>query len=59
MYYRADVYKESVLSNTFTANSVDVLKSKAEPYIKDKKVTFIEVTEVKTIGHFKLPAEIE
>ena len=53
MYYRADVYKDAVVKNSFIANSVDVLKSKAEPYIKDDKVTQIVVSEVKDIGFFK------
>ena len=59
MYYRADVYKDAVVKNSFIANSVDVLKSKAEPYIKDDKVTQIVVSEVKDIGFFKVPSELE
>lgn len=48
MYYRADIYKDAVVKNSFIANSVEVLKSKAEPYIKDNKVTQIVVSEVNT-----------
>lgn len=59
MYYRAEVYKDSVVKNSFIANSVEVLKSKAEPYIKDDKVTRIVVSKVEDIGYFKLPSELE
>lgn len=59
MYYRADVYIDSVLRNSFIANSVEVLKVKAEPFIKDEKITQITVSEVNEIGFFKLPKEIE
>lgn len=59
MYYRAEVYKDSVVKNSFIANSVEVLKSKAEPYIKDDKVTRIVVSKVEDIGYFKLPSEFE
>ena len=59
MYYRADVYIDSVLINSFIANSVEVLKVKAEPFIKDEKITQIIVSEVNEIGFFKLPKEIE
>ena len=38
-YYRAEIYKESIISNSFIAGSVEVLKMKAEPYIRDDKVT--------------------
>lgn len=59
MYYRADVYKDAVIKNSFIANSIEVLKSKAEPYIKDDKTTQIVVSEVKDIGFFKVPTELE
>ena len=59
MYYRADVYRDSVLRNSFIANSVEVLKVKAEPFIKDEKITQIIVSEVNEIGFLKLPKEIE
>ena len=59
MYYRAEVYKDSVVTNRFIANSVEVLKCKEEPYIKDDKVTQIVVSEVKDIGFFKVPSELE
>lgn len=59
MYYRADVYIDSVLRNSFIANSVEVLKVKSQPFIEDEKVTLIEVSKVEDIGFFKLPAEIE
>ena len=59
MYYRADVYIDSVLRTSFIAGSVEVLKVKAEPYIKDEKITQIIVSEVNEIGFFKIPAEIE
>lgn len=59
MYYRADVYRDSVLSNSFIAGSIKVLKSKAEPFIKNDRVTQVVVSEVCEIGFFKLPKEIE
>ena len=59
MYYRADVYIDSVRRNSFIAGSVEVLKMKAEPFIKDEKITQIIVSEVNEIGFFKIPAEIE
>lgn len=59
MYYRADVYIDSVLRTSFIAGSIEVLKVKAEPFIKDEKITQIIVSEVNKIGFFKLPKEIE
>ena len=59
MYYRADVYIDSVIINSFIANSIKVLKIKAEPFIKDEKITEIIVSQVNEIGFFKLPKEIE
>lgn len=59
MYYRADVYQDSTIRNSFIANSIEVLKIKADPYIRDEKVTQILVSEVNEIGFFKLPKEIE
>ena len=59
MYYRADGYRDSVIRNSFIANSIEVLKIKAEPFIKDEKITQIIVSEVNEIGFFKLPKEIE
>ena len=59
MYYRADVYRDSVLRNSFIANSVEVLKVKAQPHIENEKVTQIVVSKVQEIGFFKIPAEIE
>ena len=54
MYYRADVYKDAVVKNSFIANSVDVLKSKAEPYISNDNVDKIIVRKVEEIGYFKV-----
>lgn len=59
MYYRADVYRDAVRSNSFIAGSIDVLKAKSEPYIKDSEYTQIVVSEVNEIGFFKLPKELE
>lgn len=59
MYYRADIYIDSVIINSFIAGSIEVLKAKAEPFIKDDKITQIIVSEVNEIGFFKLPKEIE
>lgn len=56
MYYRADVYIDAVRKNSFIANSIEVLKVKAQPYIENEKVTQIVVSEVKDIGYFKVPA---
>lgn len=59
MYYRAEVYQGSVIRNSFIANSIDVLKSKSEPYIKNEKVTQIVVSKVEDIGYFKVPFAFE
>ena len=59
MYFQAKIYIDAVPINTIVANSVDVLKIKCEPFIKDKKITTIEVSEVNDLGYFKLPKEIE
>lgn len=59
MYYRADVYEGTVIRCSFIANSIDVLKSKAEPFMNNDKVTQITVSEVKDIGFFKVPTELE
>lgn len=59
MYYRADIYKDAVIKNSFIANSIEVLKLKAQPYIENDNVTQIVVSEVKDIGFFKLPSEFE
>lgn len=59
MYYRADVYIDSVRRTSFIAGSVEVLKVKAQPHIENEKVTQIVVSKVEDIGFFKLPAEIE
>ncbi|OPX48477.1 hypothetical protein [Clostridium thermobutyricum] len=59
MYYRADVYINSVVRHSFIAGSLKVLKDKAEPYIKDEKITQIVVSEVNEIGLFKIPKGLE
>ena len=59
MYYRADVYIDSVLRRSFIADSVEVLKVKAQSYIENAKVTQIVVSKVEDIGFLKLPAEIK
>ena len=59
MYYRADVYIDAVRKNSFIANSIEVLKVKAQPFIENEKVTQIVVSEVKDIGFFKVPSELE
>ena len=59
MYYRADVYIDSVLRTSFIAGSIEVLKVKAQRFIENEKVTQIVVSEVKEIGFFKFPKEIE
>lgn len=59
MYYRADVYRDAVRTNSFIAGSVKVLKCKALPYIEKESVTQISVSEVNTIGYFKLPGGLE
>ena len=59
MYYRADVYVDSVLRNSFKAGSIEMLKAKSEAFIKNEKVTLIVVSKAEDIGYFKLPAAIE
>lgn len=58
MYYRAEVYKDLTV-NSFIAGSIEVLKSKAEPYIEDNKVIKIVVSKVEDIGFFKVPKELK
>ena len=43
MYYQAVIYRGAVRRNTIIANSLEVLKSKCEPWINDEKNTSIEV----------------
>ena len=59
MYYQAKIYIDAVPINTIVANSIEILKIKCEPFIKDEKITTIEVSEVNDLGFFKLPKEIE
>ena len=40
MYYRADVYIDAVRKNSFIANSIEVLKVKAQHFIENEKVNF-------------------
>ena len=37
MYYQAVIYRGAVRRNTIIANSLEVLKSKCEPWINDEK----------------------
>ena len=59
MYYEAEIYRNNVVKNRFIANSIDVLKSKARPYIEDEKVEKIVVRKVEEIGYFKVQKEFE
>ena len=59
MYYRAEVYMDSTVRNRFIANSIEVLKVKAKPYIEDERVTQIVVSRVEDVGFFKVPSELE
>ena len=59
MYYRADVYIDSVIKNSFIAGSIDTLKSKAIPFIESDKITQIIVSEVNEIGFLKIPKGLE
>ena len=59
MYYQAVIYRDAVRRNTFIANSLEVLKSKCEPWINDEKITSIEVMKCEDIGYFKLPKYFE
>lgn len=59
MYYKADVYIDSVVKSSFIANSIEVLKAKAEPYINNDKYTLIVVSEVNDVGFFKVPDFLE
>ena len=53
MYYQAVIYRDAVRRNTIIANSLEVLKSKCEPWINDEKITSIEVMKCEDIGYFK------
>lgn len=59
MHYEAVLYNDSVVRNRIMANSIDVLKSKCEPWIEKENITMIEVVEVKNIGFFKVPEVFE
>ena len=59
MYYEAEIYRNNVVKNRFIANGIDVLKSKARPYIEDEKVEKIVVRKVEEIGYFKVQKEFE
>lgn len=54
MYYEAEIYKDNVVRNRFIANTIEVLKSKAEPYISNDNVDMIIVRKVEEIGYFKV-----
>lgn len=58
-YYEAEIHYGTVVKNRFIANTVEVLKSKAVPYIEDDKVTQITVSKVEHIGFFKVPNAFE
>lgn len=59
MYYQAVIYRDAVIRNTIIANSLEVLKSKCEPWINDEKITSIHVMKVEDVGYFKLPKDLE
>lgn len=54
MYYEAEIYKDNVVRNRFIANTIEVLKGKAEPYISNDNVDMIIVRKVEEIGYFKV-----
>ena len=55
MCYQAVIYRDAVIRNTIIANSLEVLKSKCEPWINDEKITSIK----EDVGYFKLSKEFE
>ncbi len=59
MYYQAVIYRDAVIRDTIIANSLEVLKSKCEPWINDEKITRIKVMKVEDVGYFKLPKDFE
>lgn len=59
MYYQAVIYRDAVIRDTIIANSLEVLKSKCEPWINDEKITSIEVMKCEDVGYFKLPKDFE
>lgn len=59
MYYKADVYRDSRIIDTLVAGSLELLRDKAESYIKDDKVTHIIASEVTDIGFFKMNDEMK
>lgn len=59
MYYQAVIYRDAVIKNTIIANSLEVLKSKCEPWINNEKFTSIHVMKCEDVGYFKLPEEYE
>ena len=59
MCYQAVIYRDAVIRNTIIANSLEVLKSKWEPWSNDEKITSIKVMKVEDVGYFKLSKEFE
>ena len=59
MCYQAVIYRDAVIINTIIANSLEVLKSKSEPWINHEKITSIKVMKVEDVGYFKLSKEFE
>ena len=59
MCYQAVIYRDAVIRNTIIANSLEVLKSKCEPWNNDVKITSIKVMKVEDVGYFKLSKEFE
>lgn len=59
MYYKADIYTGSKKTTTLIDTNMESLKSQCEPYINNNDITQIIVSEVKEIGFFKIPKELE
>lgn len=57
--YQANIYEDSIIVKRILAGSVEVLKNKCKGYIFAQNITSIEVVELKNVGYFKLPKQIE
>lgn len=53
--YKAFVMYKSGKSMWFQANTIEMIKSKAEPYIDNNNVASIKIEETKGLGYLKHP----
>ena len=59
MYYRADIYKRSLIKRSIPAKEIETLKKLCEPYLKNEDVTQITISKVEDIGLLKAQKGLE